>query len=110
MTALNSTNASIRVTPEQLIALSGDAQGRISEMERLLETIKRKVDGTKNYWIGDAGNTCRRQYEKQQDEVSEIVKRLKAQPKTLLTIANVYVETERQTVGISAPLPGDVID
>ena len=110
MADLNSGNTTIRVTPEQLRAIASEAAGSISELERILQSVKMKVDVTKRYWIGEGGDVCRAQYEKQQEEVSEIIKRLKTQPKTLLTIAGVYKEKEDLAVSISAPLPDNLID
>lgn len=110
MINLSGLNTSIRVTPEILKSRASDADQKIREMDRLLHDIQKKINGTGNYWIGEAGEACRKCYESRQNEVDEIMKRLKNQPKTLLTIANVYAEEEQQAVNESAPLPSNVID
>ena len=100
----------IRVTPDVLISRANDAQRDISAMDNTLKEISRILKGTRSYWVGEAGDTCRARYEEHQSEVEDIMKKLKNQPKTLLTMANVYKETETAAKNASAPLPSDVID
>lgn len=100
----------LRVTPEVLVSRANDAQRDISAMDNTLKEIARILRGSKSYWIGEAGDVCRAKYEDQQSEVEDIMKKLKNQPKTLLSMANIYKETEAEAKNASAPLPSDVID
>ncbi|MCD7746718.1 MAG: WXG100 family type VII secretion target [Lachnospiraceae bacterium] len=106
---LNSSNTRIRVTPEVLKTRAGDAEERIGQMETALSEILRIVRGTSSYWTGEAADTCRQKYLEEQEQVDEILKRLKAQPKTLLTIANVYESKETEATGASSSLPSDAL-
>ena len=105
-----SSNTKICVTTEILIARANDATRKIDIMENRLNSIERIVSSTKSYWVGEAGDACRRRYESELEVIQEIMKRLKGQPGTLLTIANVYQETEEEAVSVSRPLPENVID
>lgn len=110
MAVLSSGNTHIWVTPEVLISRAAEVTQKIDSMDRVLQSIQRKVNATKSYWTGEASDVCRRQYISEQEEISEIMKRLKNQPRTLLTIANVYKQTEEAAQNISVPLPGNIID
>ena len=107
---MDASNTTIKVTTEILSAKANDAAERINILERCLEDIRSTVENTKGYWIGEAGEKCRQQYEKQQDMVSEVLKRLKKQPQTLLSIAGVYSNTENTAREVSMILPGDALD
>lgn len=100
----------LRVTPEVLAARADDAARKINEMDTCLKEISRVVYSTKGYWIGEAGDACRRQYEKEQDVVDQLTARLKEQPQKLLSIAGVYTKKEQEAENVSTPLPGNVID
>lgn len=110
MIVLNSSNTRIRVTAEVLISRANDAEQKINSMDSRLQNIQRIVSATRHYWVGEAGDACRRRYENEQQEIRELMKRLKGQPKTLLKIANIYRETEEAATDISSPLPENVIE
>lgn len=107
---MNSYNTKIKVATDILVSRAGDATQKINAMDNRLKEIAQVVKGTRSYWIGDAGDTCRNQYESEQAQINELIERLKKQPKTLLSIAGVYVDTEREAVNVSTPLPDNVID
>lgn len=107
---LSASTTRIRVTPETLVARASDAEQKIDACVRQLQAIQQVVNRTANYWTGEAAQSCRSQYESGKSEMEEILRRLKTQPGTLLSIANIYRQTESQAQQQSAPLPGNVID
>lgn len=109
MAVLNSSNTRIRVTSDVLISRADTAVRQIQNMENRLQAIQRVVNATKSYWIGEAGDACRQKYESEQADIDELMKRLKGQPRTLLTIAGVYKNVEETAREMSVPLPDDVI-
>lgn len=110
MAISSDSNTGFRVTPEVLQKRAAAAAEKIDVIERQLMSIRRTVKGTGNYWIGEAGNGWREQYERQQDKTEELLRRLKEQPVTLLAIANRYSSVEVEVKEKSMPLPIDVID
>lgn len=106
---LNSSNTKIRVTPETLKSRASDAQTRIDQMDTALSEILRIVRGTSSYWTGEAANICRQKYLEEQEQVETVLKRFKGQPKTLLSIANVYIAGEKEATDASSLLPSDAL-
>lgn len=100
----------IKVSTEELVRRANDASTKISRMDQCLQSIERTVNATRSYWVGEGAESCRQRYDNQTDEIEEVMRRLRNQPKTLLTIGNVYSEAEEQNRNRSAPLPTNPID
>ncbi len=101
---------SLRVTPEILISRASDVTTAVDAMDKTMKEIGSIVKGTSSYWKSDAGNKCRADYEKNQEGIDVIINRLKGQPKTLLTMANLYRTTEQEAKAVSQSLPIDPVD
>lgn len=99
-------NRTLRVNTDILTQRASDAERKISNMESRLNEIKSLIDRTSGYWIGEAGDKCRKDYQEQQDSVNKILKEMKTEPQKLLEIAGVYVSKEKDAAGKSGPLPG----
>ncbi|MCD8076176.1 MAG: WXG100 family type VII secretion target [Lachnospiraceae bacterium] len=106
---LNSSNTTIRVSPDVLKSRASEAESKISQMNTALSGILQVVRSTSSYWTGEAADLCRKKYEEQQEQVETIMERMKIQPKTLLTIANVYQEGEEAATEASSQLPSDAL-
>ncbi len=99
----------VKVTTEELVNKADDVTNKIKKFKTSFEEIKKLMEGTSAYWIGEAGDLHRELYNKQVDDVDEMIKRLEEHPKDLCEIAGVYVSTETANNDIANQLSGDVI-
>jgi len=103
------SSITIKVTPEILQAKARSISDQISRIERELKTIGDQITASKNYWEGDASNTHQQKYKELQDDISRVIKELKANPTNLLTMAGLYSKTENELQGTANSLPTNVI-
>lgn len=104
-----SSNVSLKVTPEILTAKSTEVSNKVRSMKEHLDELKRLVDKTKSYWIGEAGDKHRKMYEDLLPDIEEILKRLGEHPVDLVTIAQQYTDVELKIQEEISALPSDVI-
>lgn len=67
------------------------------------------INGTNNYWLGEAGEAHRRAFYSKLGKREEVLRRLWEEIRDLQQMAGVYVQTENEIVEAEASLPGDVI-
>lgn len=95
----------ILVSADSLIASAGKLKEKIMRAEASYNTVMEIVRNTNRYWIGQAGDEHRSAFLDQQDDIDQILVRLKEHPDDLLKIAGVYVKAEEKTATItSAPM------
>lgn len=104
------SDITIKVSTEILTARADDALRQIGEIETCLNQIENIIENTRGFWLGDAGEICRKKYIERQDMIRGIMDRLKAQPQTLLKIAGVYTDAEHNAQNTSTPLPDYIFD
>lgn len=107
--SLTGTSVSFKVTPEVLTAKSAEAAKSVSAMREHFEELRRLVDKTKSYWVGEAGDKHREMYYALEEDTEEILKRLGEHPVDLVAIAQKYTDTELKIQQEIQELPGDVI-
>lgn len=100
----------VKVSTEVLNAKADSVSKSITIMENCFRELKEVIDRTAYYWIGEAGDQHRRMYIEQQQNIDEMVKRLREHPRDLQTISQTYVTTERAVQEMADVLPGDVIE
>ena len=100
---------SLKVTPEELKAVSSQVEPLIAKMENDFRTISDLMNNTAGYWLGDAGDLYRKTYKQKEDHIYEMIARLREHPRDLLTMAGVYEQSERTNVAKAEPLPSEVI-
>ncbi len=103
------SNFEIKVETETLRAKADTVTGQISEMQGQLDEFKQVVTKTSSYWLGDGGDTRRKEYIDKQAFVEEMIKRLKEYPVDLLKIAGIYDNAEKENIEFSRSLSTDVI-
>lgn len=102
-------NFTLRVTPEELKAVSAQVTPLITRMANDFSKLSDLMNRTAGYWIGDAGETYRKTYKDREAEIQEMIKRLQEHPADLLVMAGVYEQAENANVAASEPLPSDAI-
>lgn len=103
------SDLSFTVTPEILYSKSEQVLTLINNMKGEFDGIKSIMNKTASYWIGEAGDTYRKHYNKQEPEIDTIFKRLMEHVTDLNQIAGQYVEAENKAEQIAESLPADVI-
>ena len=98
----------IRVTPQELKNQSNQVLSDIKSIEKHWKCIAAIVNGSKNYWEGDASKTHIRIYKDVDNDVTEIINRLKENPVKLQMMAGVYDEAEHTAENRAAELPSDI--
>ena len=94
----------IKVTPQQMVSQAHAISDSINRIERKLQNIEDAVNASKNYWEGDASNKHQEKYKSMQQECKTVVKELKAHPRNLMQIVNLYNEYENANKSIAQNL------
>ncbi len=100
----------LRVTPEQLNIKAGEVEKHVAQMKAHFETMKSLVEKSSAYWVGEAGDLHRNNYEEQIENIEVMIRRLNEHPGDLRTIAQTYTDVElRVNESIIQELPGNVL-
>lgn len=100
----------IRVTPEQLIEKGDELKSIVNSLTSQFGEVQNIVNATGSYWIGNAGDTLRRQYSEMNEEVLEILRRLAEYPTDLQKMAGVYIVHNSAAIQKAEALPSDVLE
>lgn len=95
----------LKVRTEELTQQAGTVKTQIDRMESGFDALKRLVDGTTNFWIGEAGEHHRGLYQNKLGQIETILRRYREQVKDLEEMAGVYVSVEQLNEEISEVLP-----
>lgn len=106
---LQPDSVTLKVTPEILTEKSTELANKVNSMKTRFEELKKLVEKTKGYWIGEAGDMHRTMYQDMEGDIEEILKRLGEHPVDLVTIAQQYADVELKIQQDIQELPGDVI-
>ena len=99
----------LKVTPEVLVSKADEVIKDVSSIKQAMDTIQQKVEGTKAYWIGEAGDLHRKLYNDQKESIDDMMRRLAEHPRDLKTIASNYMTTEKEVENIANALTDNVI-
>ncbi|MDD3253297.1 MAG: WXG100 family type VII secretion target [Lachnospiraceae bacterium] len=98
------------VTPEVLNQKAAEVEKNVANMKTRFENMKRLVEKSKGYWVGEAGDQHRQNYTDQMENIDIVLRRLGEHPGDLRVIAQTYSTTElRIEETIIQALPGDVL-
>lgn len=107
--ALSVGSVTLKVTPEQLVSKADLVITDVTAIKQAMATIKEKMDATKSYWIGEAGEMHRQLYYDQQENIDDMMKRLDEHPRDLKTIAGNYTTVENSVSDLANSLRDNVI-
>lgn len=98
------------VTPEVLNQQAVEVEKRVANMKTHFENMKRLVEKSKGYWVGEAGDMHRQNYTEQETNIDQVLRRLNEHPSDLRAIAQMYTTTELKIEeAIIQELPGDIL-
>ena len=107
--AISAFSPKIRVKTEDLVRKADQVDGLLNELSRDFGELAQIIQRSSSYWIGDAGNRYRADYKKQDDEIQDVIRRLRRFPNNLRQIAGVYKAGEEQAKATAAALPKDIL-
>lgn len=99
----------LKVKPQELKNKANSISSSISSVEKELNNIGNVILGTKKYWEGDASDQHQKYYSTIQEDIPNVLKRLKEHPKELLAMADIYDDAEETNEELANALPVDII-
>lgn len=99
----------LKVSPDSLKSKAQEIDGQINRVESYWNQISQLIKNSKSYWVGDASDEHQKYRNDVEDDVTQVIKRLREHPKDLLKMADVYEKTESELVKQTSSLPDDVI-
>ena len=97
------------VTPQELIQKAEAMEQAIVSLKKDYADLKSLINRTSGYWIGGGGDSCRRMFMDRQEELEEMLERMRDHPEKLLNIAVVYRSGEEKIVQEHMRLPVDFL-
>ena len=77
----------LKVRTEELTQQASTVRNQIGNMESGFDALKQLVDGTANFWIGEAGEHHRSQYQSKLEQIETILRRYREQVRDLEEMA-----------------------
>ena len=109
----NTTNwlstAQIKVTPEKMSEKAAQVKTKIEKVKITFASLEHKINGSNNYWKGEAGDSFRKKYKEFKEKTDNIVSRLEEHVADLNTMSGVYQTTETEITKVIEGLPVDII-
>lgn len=97
------------VTPEVLNAKANEVERNIRNMKQRFDAMDTLIKKSSSYWIGEAGDMHRQNYESQVSGIEEMLEVLSQHPQDLRAIAQAYTNVELENTSIAQELPGDLL-
>ena len=99
----------LKVKPQELKSKANSISSSISSVEKELNNIGNVILGKKKYWEGDASNQHQKYYSTIQEDIPNVLNRLKEHPKELLVMADIYDDAEETNEQLANTLPVNII-
>lgn len=101
-------NFVINVAPEKLKEQAETVTEYVNAIEKDFNEIRQIVKNSALYWQGDASKKHRQIFDENEEDIQEIIKRLKEHPVDLQKMAGVYEQTEQLNETQASNLPNEV--
>lgn len=102
------SNFVINVAPEKLKEQAETVTEYINAIEKDFDGIRQIVKNSVLYWQGDASKKHRQIFDGNEEDIQQILKRLREHPVDLQKMAGVYEQTEQLNETLASNLPNDV--
>lgn len=99
----------MKVETSVLKSTAAEVRSLTRTLQEDFDALQVQVRQTSRYWIGQAGDQYRREFDSQKQETSEILTLLRKYPDDLLSMAGIYDRTETVNVQSAAVLPSDIL-
>ena len=95
----------LTVSPEEMQAAATELNGYVVQMQSSFNTMKKLMENSAQYWVGDAGNAHRSMYQEQVEQTEQIVARYTEHVRDLNAMAGVYSQAEQTATRQAEELP-----
>lgn len=102
-------NITLKVEPDALKTKASEVENDIKALEKHFNSIQDIVARTSGYWVGNAGDKARKEFNSQKESTTKVIKRFREHPTDLLVMAGIYDESERAMTQENQKLETDVI-
>ena len=99
----------LTVTPEELGTQAGVVRETTKNLAAKFDRLKQLVIETENFWIGEAAEEHRSNYQKNQTSIEEIIARYNEHVRDLEAMAGIYHEAEVSATNLADELPAITI-
>ena len=103
------SDSEIKVPLEVLREKADTAEQRIAGIRNEFSEMEQYVKGMGIYWKGEAAEGFQISYQEKQNDICEILDRLKEQIDDLRKIAGIYQEAEQNAVNTVEELTSDIL-
>lgn len=100
----------LMVTPEQLKTQSDAVENSRRQMQGHFDDLKRLIDGSSGFWIGEGGEAHRKLYLSQAGKIEEMLARYREHVQDLQIMAGVYQEAETTAMSKAEMLPVSTLE
>lgn len=98
----------LRVDTNVMKDQSNLVRNDVKNIERHWKSIGKLINGTKNYWAGEASDAHFKLYKEIEADVDKIIQRLNENPVKLQMEAGVYEAAEQAATAEGNALPNDI--
>lgn len=102
-------NGTLKVTPEKLIAASGEFNTCSTVVSALTRQMVSMVDGLQSVWSGQAATAYRQKFHQLDDDIQRMIRMIQEHVKDLQDMARAYQTAEREATEATSGLPTDPI-
>ena len=106
---MSEQNMILKVQTEQMNQWMEGLEKRISIMENVFQNLTQTAAGSQAYWSGSAGEVHRSAFLEYQEDMEEILARVREELRDLQGILENYQRVEQSTEAVVQELPLDVI-
>ena len=85
----------LKVTPAEVISVSGEIESLINALRQNLDEADRAVRSCMGFWEGDASRRHQEDYAAFKERAEDAMNRIKEQPGKLLRMAGIYTDAEQ---------------
>ena len=99
----------MKVSTDVMRAQATKVDGYIKAIKKDFDEIRRIVNASKSYWVGDASDKHRSLFGEYEDSIQLILSRLAEHPDDLRKMAGIYEGAEQVNETLASQLPENVI-
>ena len=102
-------NTSLQVSTEELCQRAAQLQSATEKLWQAVYQIESKLNRTKGYWYGAAGNGCRNAFTEPMSELKQACSAISGYPGKLCEAAGVYTTAEAKNQNAAGALKRNIL-
>ena len=102
-------DVALRVAPETLRRQAFEVDRRIDALNARFQELDGIMKRSRSYWVGASGTLYRDDYDREREQIRQMLTRLRRFPRELLEISGNYVKTDETLAASAALLKTDAL-